>query len=129
MVDEKKTDAYAARAKETWGATDAYKEYEKKSVGRSRGEEQVLGAQLMEIFGEFGKVKNGGPESADAQALVKKLQSYITEHYYTCTDDILLSLGQMYSAGGEFTENIDGFAGAGTAVFAAQAIEACILSK
>lgn len=129
MRSDKKMDEYAARAKETWGATDAYREYEKKSAGRSRGEEQVLGTQLMEIFGEFGKVKNDSPESAEAQKLVKKLQAYITEHYYTCTDDILLSLGEMYSAGGEFTENIDNYAGVGTAAFTAQAIEAYILSK
>lgn len=129
MRSDKKAAEYAVRAKETWGATDAYKEFEKKSAGRSREEDQVLGTQLMAVFGEFGKVKSGSPESPEAQALVKKLQDYITEHYYTCTDDILLSLGEMYSVGGEFTENIDNYAGAGTAAFITQAIEAYILSK
>lgn len=126
---KRKMDAYTARAKEAWGATEAYKEYEKKSAGRSRGEEQALGAQLMEIFGAFGRAKNGSPAAEEAQTLVKQLQGYITEHYYTCTDEILLSLGQMYSAGGEFTENIDGAAGEGTAVFAAEAIEVYVLGK
>ena len=77
MRSDKKADGYSARAKETWGGTDAYKEFEKKSAGRSRGEEQALGAQLMAVFGEFGKVKSGSPESAEAQKLVKKLQAYI----------------------------------------------------
>lgn len=126
---KRKMDAYTARAKEAWGTTEAYKEYEKKSAGRSRGEEQALGAQLMEIFGAFGRVKNGSPAAEEAQTLVKQLQGYITEHYYTCTDEILMSLGQMYSAGGEFTENIDAAAGGGTAVFAAEAIEVYVLGR
>ena len=127
--DTRKIDEYAAQAKASWGTTDAYKEFEKKSAGRSREEEQVLGVQMMEIFAEFGKIRNKKPESEEAQALVKKLQNYITEHYYTCTDEILSSLGAMYAAGGAFTENIDKVGGKGTAEFAQKAIEAMIGAK
>ena len=127
--DTRKIDEYAAQAKASWGTTDAYKEFEKKSAGRSREEEQVLGVQMMEIFVEFGKIRNKKPESEEAQALVKKLQNYITEHYYTCTDEILESLGQMYAGGGDMTSNIDKYSGEGTAVFANEAIEAYILTK
>ena len=73
--DTRKIDEYAAQAKASWGTTDAYKEFEKKSAGRSREEEQVLGVQMMEIFAEFGKIRNKKPESEEAQALVKKLQN------------------------------------------------------
>lgn len=127
--DTRKIDEYAAQAKASWGTTDAYKEFEKKSAGRSREEEQVLGVQMMEIFAEFGKIRNKKPESEEAQALVKKLQNYITEHYYICTDEILESLGQMYAGDGDMTSNIDKYAGEGTAVFANEAIEAYILTK
>lgn len=34
--DTKKMDEYAAQAKASWGKTDAYKEFEKKSEGRSK---------------------------------------------------------------------------------------------
>lgn len=129
VFDTRKIDEYAAQAKASWGTTDAYKEFEKKSAGRSREEEQVLGVQMMEIFAEFGKIRNKKPESEEAQSLVKKLQNYITEHYYTCTDEILESLGQMYAGGGDMTSNIDKYAGEGTAVFANEAIEAYILTK
>lgn len=125
----RKIDEYAAQAKASWGTTDAYKEFEKKSAGRSREEEQVLGVQMMEIFAGFGKIRNKKPESEEAQALVEKLQNYITEHYYTCTDEILESLGQMYAGGGDMTSNIDKYAGESTAVFANEAIEAYILTK
>lgn len=127
--DTRKIDEYAEQAKKSWGTTEAYKEYQEKSEGRSMEEEKVLGMQLMEIFAEFGKITEKGPESDEAQMLVKKLQNYITENYYTCTDVILESLGQMYAGGGDMTANIDRYAGKGTAVFANEAIEAYILTK
>ena len=63
--DTRKIDEYAAQAKASWGSTDAYKEFEKKSAGRSREEEQALGVQMMEIFAEFGKIRNKKPESEE----------------------------------------------------------------
>lgn len=127
--DTRKIDEYAAQAKASWGTTDAYKEFEKKSAGRSREEEQILGVQMMDIFAEFGKISDRKPESEEAQLLVKKLQDFISEHYYTCTDEILESLGSMYSGGGDMTANIDRYAGEGTAVFVSEAIEVYILRK
>ena len=77
----------------------------------------------MDIFREMGQIRTASPASEEAQALIKKLQDYITAHYYTCTSQILRGLGQMYAAGGEMTENIDKAGGEGTAVFAKNAIE------
>ena len=127
--DTRKIDEYAAQAKESWGKTDAWKEYEQKSAGRSREEAIILGERMMAIFAEFGQVIDKGPEAEEAQTLVKKLQNYITENFYTCTDEILDSLGLMYAGGGDMTANIDKMGGEGTAVFANEAIEAYILSK
>ncbi len=127
--DTRKIDEYAAQAKESWGKTEAWKEYEQKSAGRSREEEKVIGMQIMDIFVELGKVKDGSPESEEAQALVKKLQNYITDNFYTCTDEILEGIGQMYAGGGDMTTHINKMGGEGTAVFANEAIEAYILSK
>ena len=120
--DTKKIDEYAARAKESWGGTTQYTEYEKKTSGRTAADMQDAAAGLMEIFCEFSSVKDLPPGSDEAQALVAKLQDYITANFYTCSDEVLASLGQMYGAGGEFTENIDAAAGEGTAGFAASAI-------
>ena len=61
--------------------------------------------------------------------MAKKLQDFITEHFYTCTDEILLGLGAMYAGGGDFTTNIDKVGGEGTAVFACEAIKAMIAAK
>ncbi len=120
--DTKKIDEYAAKAKEAWGETPAWQEYEQKSQGRSGTENMELSRQMMEIFAEFGAIRNTDPASGEAQALVRKLQEFITAHYYTCTKQILSGLGQMYAAGGEMTGNIDRSGGKGTAFFASRAI-------
>lgn len=46
----------------------------------------------------------------------------ISEHYYTCTKDILRGLGKMYAGGGDMSASIDRCGGEGTAEFAAAAI-------
>lgn len=127
--DTRKIDEYTKKAKESWGTTDAYKEYEEKSRGRSKDETMDISRQLMEIFKEFGAVKDTDPASDKAQALVKKLQDHISAHFYTCTGQILSGLGKMYAAGGEFTQNIDSYGGEGTAVFASKAIEHYCMKK
>lgn len=122
--DTKKIDEYAARAKASWGQTKEYKEYEEKSKGRTREEQRALREAMWEIFKAFGALRGGDPASEEAQALVKRLQDFITEHMYACSDGILRSLGAMYAGGGDMTQNIDRQAGAGTAEFVWQAIEA-----
>ena len=120
--DKQKLDEYAKQAKDSWGKTEAYREYEKKAAGRNTDEEGSIAQGLMKIFTRFGAIRGQDPASGEAQKLVKELQGYITEHYYTCTNEILKGLGSMYAAGGEFTQNIDRAGGEGTAVFVDKAI-------
>ena len=120
--DTEKMDEYAAKAKEAWGETPAYREYEQKAAGRCEAETVELGRQMMDIFAEFGAIRNGDSASPKAQDLVRKLQDFISAHYYTCTDRILSGLGQMYAAGGEMTGNIDSRGGEGTAAFVSRAV-------
>lgn len=121
--DTSKIDEYAAQAKASWGTTPAYKEFEEKSKGRTKEEDKIIYQGMINIFAEFGAIRNTNPASGDAQTLVKKLQDYITEHMYTCTKEILSGLGKMYAGGGDFTKNINSYGGEGTAEFASQAIE------
>ncbi|MDO4492776.1 MAG: MerR family transcriptional regulator [Clostridia bacterium] len=127
--DTKKIDEYAAEAKKTWGKTAAWSEFERKSEGRTKEEELSLADRLIAVFGEFGAIRESDPASPEVRALVVKLQAFITENYYTCTDRILAGLGQMYAGGGEMTENIDRCAGEGTGAFANAAIAAYLASK
>ncbi|MBQ8638350.1 MAG: MerR family transcriptional regulator [Lachnospiraceae bacterium] len=127
--DTKKIDEYAAQAKASWGTTDAYREYEQKSAGRTKETQQKLNGEMMNIFAEFGKMKEMSPDCEEAVRMAKKLQDHITENYYTCTDEILLGLGAMYADGGDFTMNIDKVGGEGTAVFTCKAIQAMVAKK
>ncbi|MBP5580982.1 MAG: MerR family transcriptional regulator [Ruminococcus sp.] len=119
--DTSKIDEYTKRAKEKWGNTQAYEEFSQKK--RTEDENAEVMERFMALFAEFGELKSGSPESDEAQAMVKKLQGFITEHFYICTDEILSGLGKMYAADGEFRENIDRAGGNGTADFAAAVIE------
>lgn len=121
--DTKKIDEYAKKAKESWGHTNEFKEFEEKQKNRSAEATKTVNQQLMMIFAEFGKVKSENHDAEVVQALVKKLQNYISDNFYRCSNEILSDLGKMYAGGGDFTKNIDEFAGEGTAVFVNKAIE------
>lgn len=123
--DAKKLDEYAAQAKASWGKTEAYKEFEEKEKNRTKEQSNQIAEGMMALFTEFGLLLKEGKEtdSEEVQAQVQKLQDYITEHYYTCTKQILSGLGKMYNGGGSMTENIDKYGGEGTADFAAEAIK------
>ena len=123
--DNTEFENYKAEAREKWGRTDAWKEYEEKTGGYSRGKWQNAADGMDTVFGEFAACLKSGEcaESEAAQALVKKLQQYITDHFYTCTTQILAGFGQMYVADERFAEHIDR-QGLGTAAFVSEAINA-----
>ena len=116
---------YKTEARSHWGNTDAFREHELKTKNYTKEKWAEANDGMMAIFAEFATCKNNGvsADSAEAQALVAKLQLHITENYYTCTDEILAGLGKMYVADERFKKNIDKY-GEGTAEFAATAIEA-----
>ena len=121
--DPKKIDDYSTQAETLYGKTDAWQEYRQKTNNRSKAQEQALGEGIMELFTKLGSMKELSPDSPEVQAWVKELQSYITEHFYTCTPQILQGLGEMYAGGGSMTENIDAAGGTGTGAFALEAIK------
>ena len=114
---------YETESRERWGDTDAYCEHEKKTKNYGKEKWAEINDGLMAIFAEFAACKNNGAsvDSAEVQALVAKLQAHITDNYYTCTDEILAGLGQMYIADERFSKNIDKY-GEGTAEFVSNAI-------
>ena len=108
---------YIEEAKERWGDTAAWKEFEKRS-----GSAEEAADGLMKLFARLGELKALPPESDEAQAAASDIQRYITAHYYECTDEIFAGLGEMYAADERFKKNIDKAGGDGTAEFARAAI-------
>ena len=114
---------YAAEVKERWGNTDAYTEHQAKTASYSADKWQAVTDGMNALMAQFATCMKDGnsPDSAEAQALVKAWQAYISDNFYTCTDEILAGLAEMYIADDRFTENIDRHA-PGTAAFMRDAI-------
>ena len=117
-------------ARSRWGNTDAYREHEQKTKNYTKEKWAEANDGMMAIFAEFAECKESGAvvDSAEAQALVAKLQTHITANYYTCTDEILAGLGKMYTADERFKKNIDKY-GEETAEFAAEGIRIYVEKK
>ena len=122
--------SYETEVRSRWGNTDAYREHEQKTRNYTKEKWAEANDGLMAIFAEFAASKDSGAsaDSAEAQALVAKLQAHITAHYYTCTYEILAGLGKMYVADERFKKNIDK-CGEGTAGFAAEGIRIYVENK
>ena len=122
--------SYETEARERYGATAAYREHEQKTKNYTKEKWAEANDGLMAIFAEFSACKNHdeSADSAEAQALVAKLQAHITANYYTCTDEILAGLGKMYVADERFKKNIDKY-GEGTAEFVAEGIRIYVEKK
>ena len=121
---------YGIEARSRWGNTDAYHEHEQKTKNYTKEKWAEANDGLMAIFAEFAECKDRGAsaDSAEAQALVAKLQTHITANYYTCTYEILAGLGKMYVCDERFKKNIDK-CGEGTAEFAAEGIRIYVEKK
>ena len=115
---------YSEEVGKLWSITSAYREHEKKTKNYTKEKWAEANDGLMAIFAEFSEHKNNGvtANSPEVQSLVVNLREYITQNYYTCSNEILASLGQMYVVDERFKKNIDKY-GEGTAEFVAKAIK------
>lgn len=120
--DKSEVERYKEQAREKWGATKAYQEFEQ----RQRDGHDMDGAseQMMRLFAGLGALRHLPPDDPAVQEKIGGLQSFITDNFYTCTDEIFGGLGQMYVGDKRFLENIDRAGGEGTAEFVSQAIAA-----
>ena len=115
---------YSNEVKSKWGNTSLYKEYEEKSKNYSKDKYDQLTNELFNIFKDFSFCMNSKliASSNETLCLVEKLQNFISNNYYTCSNDTLLSLGNMYVCDERFKENIDKYSD-GTAEYINEAIK------
>lgn len=117
VFNKTELEQYKEEVRERWGNTHAFKEYEQRN-----GSKIEFSNEFMPLFSEFGALKSKDPAEKCVQDKVRALQSFITENFYTCTDEILMGLGEMYVSDERFKQNIDSAGGKGTAEFVKQAI-------
>ena len=121
---------YENETRELWGDTDFYREHQQKTKNYTKEKWAEASDGIMSIFAEFAALKNSGAsaDSAEAQALVDKLQEHITENCYTCNDEILAGLGKMYVCDERFKKKINKYSDR-TAEFVSDAIFVFCRSK
>lgn len=110
---------YENEVRERWSESVAYREYKQKKKIYSKEKWAEANDGLMLIFSELARSKANdvSANSGEAQTLV----AHITAYYYTCTNEILAGLGELYVADERFKNNIDKY-GKGTAEFTSKAI-------
>lgn len=114
---------YADEVRERWGGTPAYEESLRRDAARDETQALAAREEMEALMREFAGVRGLLPDDARVQALVARWQACITRHDYTCTDEILSGLGQLYACDARFAGNIDQF-GEGTAACMSRAIAA-----
>ncbi len=121
---------YSDEVKSRFGDTAAYSEHIKKTAGYTEDDWKSVSEGLNSIVAAFAAARKSGvlPNDEAAIALAKRLQGFITQTQYTCTDEILLSLADMYIFDERFKRNIDSN-GIGTAEFISASIKACCSGK
>ncbi len=121
---ESAREKYSSEVREKWGDTQAFHESEQKTAHYSKEKWIEVNSEMSKLIAEFAELMKSGAKPSDVQIqkLVKKWQSFITENYYFCTDEILSGLGKMYVCDERFKKNIDK-CGEGTAEFMSKAIE------
>lgn len=123
VFNKTELEQYKEEVRERWGNTHAFKEYEQRNASKTG-----FSNEFMSLFSEFGALQSKDPAEKCVQDKVHALQSFITENFYTCTDEILMGLGEMYVSDERFKQNIDSAGGEGTAEFVKQAIS-CYCNK
>ena len=116
---------YEEEARRRWGDTEAYRESARRTAGYGKADWQQIGREGAEINEAFIALMKTGtpPESPQAGALAERHRAYISKWFYECTPEIHAGLGQMYTADGRFTANIDK-AAPGLAAYMSAAITA-----
>lgn len=108
---EKHKEKYAEEAKQKYGATDAYKESERRTSKYTKEDWARITKNQENIYRGLAELMSMGrmPSDSDVQDFVGKARQHITDNFYNCTPEIFRGLGEMYIADQRFTENIDKF--------------------
>lgn len=122
VFDTNEIEQYKAEVKSKWGNSKAYQEYEQRVVFHSEHNDSKFVNEIMSLFTDLGAMKQLPPTDKAVQEKIAALQAYINENFYTCSNDILKELGEMYVCDDRFKKNIDRFGGEGTAKFVREAI-------
>ena len=88
VFDTRKIDEYSKRAKEQWGQTYEYKEFEEKTKNWTKDDEATAANEFMQLFVKFGQMKEMNPADEQVQfhSVPVLSSSPHPERYRSCAD-------------------------------------------
>lgn len=113
---------YKKEVLDKWGKTKEYAEYKDKTSSYTKNKWNQIEEETKKIFLLFYNNKNNDVKSNEVKALVRIWKDFISDNFYYCSNDVLLSLSDMYINDERFRNNIDSV-GEGTAEFMSRAIK------
>lgn len=118
---EKQRHEYAQEARERWGTTDAYRESEKRTAAYTPKDWEAVKTETDAVFSGFAKLVGHSPVSPEVRQMVAKWRDLISARFYSCSDEILAGLGEMYLADERFAKTLNAY-GEGTAALMSEAM-------
>lgn len=102
-------------AHKKWGNTEAYKIAAKRTKSYTPTDWERIKSESRSIYEGFYKTMDKPLDSQDVSQWVAQWQQHIDQYYYPCSDEMLLSLAQLYEQDPRYQKNIDKVGGMGTA--------------
>lgn len=98
---------YAEEAKQRWGMTDAYTEFQKKASTRTKEDWSRILHEAQEIDVAMAALMERGPADPGVQELVRRKQEHLSRNFYTCSTEMLMGLSTMWVSDPRFTATYD----------------------
>ena len=102
-------ESYQSEAKERWGATDAYRESQRRVGNMSKAQWSTVKDQGDEATRLMAGLMGRDPADPEVQAAIAKHHAWI-ENFYTAPAEMYAGLGQMYVDDERFRANYDKYA-------------------
>ena len=101
-------------AEKKWGNTEAYKIAAKRTKSYTSTDWKRIKLESRSIYEGFQKTRAEPLDSQEVLRWVEQWQQHIDQYYYPCSDELLLSLAQLYEQDPRYQKNIDKVGGTGT---------------
>ena len=112
---------YEKEAREKWGDCDEYSESNRRVKNYRKEDWSKIKEEDNAIISTFASLVGTPVGSEKARETIRRWQDHISRYYYNCSDEILLSLGEMYVSDERFLATLDRYK-EGTAKYINEAI-------
>lgn len=129
----KQQQTYRDETIERWGSTPEYREfshlYSKKNQEERGTQWNDFLTYSQDFFERLAEYESESPVADAVQTSISEWQDYLSEHFYHCTNEMLLNLGILYEFDERFSAYINRFGSEHLASFFNSAIKAYCADK